>query len=74
VSKENDNFLSTVGISVGIYDDAVEGLTVMLNLSENGYKTTYLTMTAARARLYGEMLISCADAIYEEKENGAFAQ
>jgi hypothetical protein len=66
--------IETVGISIGIYDDAVEGLSVMLNLSENGYKTTHLTMTAARARLYGKMLIACADAIYEEKENGAFAQ
>jgi hypothetical protein len=63
-----------VGISIGIYDDAVEGLSVMLNLSENGYKTTHLTMTADRARLYGKMLIACAEAIYEEKDNGAFAQ
>jgi hypothetical protein len=74
MNKENDKILPTAGISIGIYDDAVEGLTVMLNLSENGYKTTHLTMTAARARLYGEMLIACADAICEEKENGAFAQ
>jgi hypothetical protein len=74
MNKENDKILPDVGISVGIYNDAVEGLCVMLNISDRGYKTTHITMTAARARLYGEMLMASADAIYEEKENGAFAQ
>jgi hypothetical protein len=74
MNKEVDKILPDVGISVGIYDDAVEGLCVMLNISDRGYKTTHITMTAARARMYGEMLMACADAIYEEKDNGAFAQ